>query len=234
VEKQAELLRAERLAAMGKVSAQVAHEVRNPLSSIGLNVEMLQEQIEALGAPEARREARELIASVMREVDRLTEITDEYLRLARLPAPNLRREDVGGVLESVLGFSSEELDRAQVKVDFERPPSEVPVMADEGQLRQVFFNLVRNSREAMPEGGTLKVSVKQTPKEVEVRVSDTGTGLSADAKHRLFEPFFSTKQGGTGLGLSLARQIAQAHGGKLEVDPSVVAGTTFVITLPSP
>lgn len=234
-EKQAELLRAERLAAMGRVSAQVAHEVRNPLSSIGLNVEMLQEQVEGLKfeQPEAQAEVRQLLAAVMREVDRLTEITEDYLRLARLPVPTLRREDLVAVLDSVLGFSSEELERAGVKVLRQDAPGEVAVLADEGQLRQVFLNLVRNSREAMPGGGTLTVTVARRGAEVEVRVADTGGGLAEEVKRRLFEPFFSTKQGGTGLGLSLARQIVQAHGGRIEADPTVSSGTTFVITLPA-
>jgi two-component system NtrC family sensor kinase len=235
VQKQEELLRAERLAAVGKVSAQVAHEIRNPLSSIGLNVEMLQDQLAAASfAGEAeRKEANELLTSVTREVDHLTEITEDYLRLARLPAPTLRAENVVDLVDGVLSFSSQELERAGVKV-VRQMNGAVPVMADGGQLKQVLHNLVRNAREAMGGGGTLTVSASSGEQGVQVRVSDTGSGLTEEARKRLFEPFFSTKRGGTGLGLSLSRQIVLAHGGTLEAAPSEGPGTSFVITLPRP
>lgn len=235
-EKQAELLGAERLAAVGRISAQVAHEVRNPLSSIGLNVEMLSDQIASarFDDPDGAREARELLVAVTSEVDRITAITDEYLTLARLPSPTLRRENLVAVVESVLGFSSEELTRSRVEVVRHFLAAPVEALFDENQLRQVILNLLRNAREAMPEGGTITVTVAVASSGVELQVSDTGAGLSLEARARLFEPFFTTKAGGTGLGLSLSRQIIQAHGGRLEAAPPAGPGTTFVLTLPRP
>jgi len=235
-EKQAELLGAERLAAVGRVSAQVAHEVRNPLSSIGLNVEMLGDQIAAarFDDPEGAREAGELLAAITAEVDRITGITDEYLALARLPSPSLRRENLVAVLESVLGFSSEELARSRVTVIREFPPAGVDAVFDENQMRQVVLNLLRNAREAMPDGGTVRLRLLTTAAGIELHISDDGPGLAPETRARLFEPFFTTKQGGTGLGLSLSRQIIQAHGGRLEAAPSIGPGTTFVLTLPRP
>ncbi len=235
-EKQAELLGAERLAAVGRVSAQVAHEVRNPLSSIGLNVEMLGDHIAAarFDNPEGAREANELLTAITSEVDRITGITDEYLTLARLPSPTLRRESLVGLIESVLGFSSEELTRAKVKVVRDFTSSPIDAVIDENQVRQVVLNLIRNAREAMPDGGTLTLRILTTPSAIELHIADTGPGLTAEARARLFEPFFTTKQGGTGLGLSLSRQIVQAHGGRLEAAPSAETGTTFVLTLPRP
>ena len=235
-QKQAELLGAERLAAVGRVSAQVAHEVRNPLSSIGLNVEMLSDQIEGahFDNPETAREARELLAAVTREVDRITGITDEYLTLARLPSPTLRKDNFVALVESVLGFSSEELARAKVKVVRNFPPQPLEAMFDDNQLRQVVLNLVRNSREAMPDGGTLTLSILTAHTGLELHVADSGSGLSQEARERLFEPFFTTKQGGTGLGLSLSRQIIQAHGGRLDAALGGGPGTTCMLTLPRP
>lgn len=235
-QKQEELLRAERLAAMGRVSAQVAHEVRNPLSSIGLNVEMLAEQLESatFATRESAQEAKELLAAVIREVDRVTEITEDYLRLARLPSPVLRREEVVPLLESVVAFAAEELERAKVTVKRDWGSGELVVSADEGQLRQVFVNLVRNAREAMTEGGELTLSARRKNGQVEIAIADTGPGMSADVQERLFEPFFTTKEGGTGLGLSLSRQIVEAHGGTIAVDSEPGRGTRFVITLPAP
>lgn len=233
-QKQQELIRAERLAAIGKVSAQVAHEIRNPLSSIGLNVEMLQDQLGAnhFATPAEAKEATELLGSVMREVDRLTEITEDYLRLARLPTPAKRPEDLKKLLEEVLGFAHEELERSGVKVVVELPEGGLPISADEGQLRQVFLNLFRNAREAMATGGTLTVKAGSVGSLLDVRVSDTGSGIAPEAREKLFEPFFTTKPGGTGLGLSLSRQIVEAHGGRIDVDSAPSRGTTFHLEFP--
>jgi two-component system, NtrC family, sensor kinase len=228
------LLRAERLAAMGRVSAQVAHEVRNPLSSIGLNVEMLSDAVAAaqFAVPAQRAEATELLASVTREVDRLTEITEDYLRLARLPAPSKRLENLNVVIEGVARFANEELSRAGVTLQMQLPPTPVQVMVDEAQLRQVLLNLIRNSREAMPQGGTLQVALTVTDSKAQIRLSDSGAGIDEPAQAHLFEPFFTTKAGGTGLGLPLSRQILEAHGGRLELLSTSVRGTTFALTLP--
>jgi two-component system, NtrC family, sensor kinase len=233
-QKQEALLRAERHAAAGRVSAQVAHEVRNPLSSIGLNIELLGDQLgsatfaDPADAPEARR----LIAAVTREVDRITEITEEYLKLARLPAPALRSDDLVSIVQGVVGFSREELERAGVTVTTTVPDAPVAIQADEGQLRQVFLNLFRNAREAMTTGGALSVSVARDGTDAVVRVSDTGPGLPAEVRARLFEPFFTTKTRGTGIGLSLSRQIVEAHGGSIGLDDSTPTGTTFVMRFP--
>ncbi len=231
-EKQEALLRAEQLAAVGRISAQIAHEVRNPLSSIGLNIEMLEEQLAKadFSSETEREEAKDLIAAIIRELDRLTEVTENYLKMARLPKPRLEAEDVNQVLESVLDFSREELMRSHVRVVRELSPESPRALADEGQLRQVFLNLLRNSREAMPRGGQLTVRSSVVNGHVKVVFQDTGGGIPGPVKERLFEPFFSTKEGGTGLGLAVSRQILQAHGGSIECE-STPGGTTFVITL---
>ncbi|MFZ5440803.1 MAG: ATP-binding protein [Myxococcota bacterium] len=233
-EKQRQLLHAERLAAVGRVSAQVAHEIRNPLSSIGLNVEMLQDQLGEVqfGSVEDAKEATHLLTSVLREVDRLTEITEDYLRLARLPEPVKRQEDLKRLLEEVLGFSHEELERAGLTVVQSLGDQPLLVSGDEGQLRQVFLNLIRNAREAMAGAkGTLTVSAALELSNVLVRITDSGPGIPEEVRPRLFEPFFTTKQGGTGLGLPLSRQIVEAHGGRIDVE-SGPAGTTFLLTFP--
>jgi len=233
-QKQAELLLAERLAAVGRVAAQIAHEVRNPLSSIGLNVELLEDQIQLakFSSEEEGQEALGLLKAISHEVDRLTEVTEEHLRLARLPSPSLQPEDVHALLDRVLAFSGEELARAKIEVKREPGEQQLAAMADEGQLRQVVLNLIRNAREAMRGGGTLTLRTGLVNGNVEISVGDTGPGIDRETRAKVFDPFFSTKQSGTGLGLSLSKQIVQAHHGTLEVSSEPGHGATFVIRLP--
>jgi two-component system, NtrC family, sensor kinase len=228
------LMRAEQLAAVGRISAQVAHEVRNPLSSIGLNVELMQDAVEraTFESPEDARETRELLAAVTREVDRLTEVTEQYLRMARPPRPSLEPTTVTEVLASVLEFSREELERAGVEVVRDFTPDTPRALADEGQLRQVFLNLLRNAREAMPDGGRLTIATRSHGNQVEVALQDTGRGMTEAVRSRIFEPFFSTKEDGTGLGLAVCQQILKTHGGSLDCQSEAGRGTTFSVKLP--
>jgi two-component system, NtrC family, sensor kinase len=227
------LMRAEQLAAVGRISAQIAHEVRNPLSSIGLNVELLQDAFAhaRFEDPAEARETHELLAAVTREVDRLTEVTEQYLRMARPQRPSLAPTDVSEVLASVLDFSREELERAGVEVVRDLAPDTPQALADEGQLRQVFLNLLRNAREAMSDGGRLTVSTRGDAQEVEISLQDTGRGMSEAVRARIFDPFFSTKEGGTGLGLAVCQQILQSHGGSLSCQSEPDRGTTFIVRL---
>ncbi len=229
------LVRAERLAAVGRISAQVAHEVRNPLSSMGLNIEMLVDQMrnENFRSSAEATEARQLLQNVTREIDRLTEITDEYLSLARLPNPVMKAELLNELLEVTVAFARAELDRSKIVVVREGQALTTQVLADRSQLRQVFLNLLKNSREAMPQGGRLTLSVRETVTRVELRWSDSGTGIPENSKEQVFEPFFSTKRGGTGLGLSLSRQILELHGATISIEPQSSPGTTFVLSFPA-
>ncbi|MCP3100049.1 ATP-binding protein [Myxococcus sp. K15C18031901] len=228
------LMRAEQLAAVGRISAQIVHEVRNPLSSIGLNVELLQDAVEQarFDSTEEAREVNHLLSAVTHEVDRLADVTEQYLRMARPQRPDLDPRDVTAVLDGVLDFTREELERAGVEVVRQFAPTTPAVLADEGQLRQVFLNLLRNSREAMPHGGQLTIATRPLEQDVEVTVRDTGQGMTAEVREHLFEPFFTTKEGGTGLGLAVSQQILQAHGGSLSCQSIPGQGTAFVLRLP--
>jgi signal transduction histidine kinase len=228
---QAELLRAERLAAVGRISAQITHEIRNPLNSIGLNAELLAEEI--AGRPDAPREALQLVSAITREVDRLNGVTEEYLRFARLPRANLAAHDVNEILGGLLDFLAPELAASRVEVRRELAPRLPPVRADEGLLRSVFLNLVRNSREAMPAGGALTVRTGAPAGAVEIEVRDTGGGIPPDDLTRIFDPFYSTKERGTGLGLAFAQQVVKEHGGTIRCDSTVGRGTAFTIRLPA-
>lgn len=231
-DREQELVRSERLAAVGKMAAVITHEVRNPLSSIGLNAELLEEDLRSSGASP---DAVALSQKIQREVDRLTSITEEYLRFARLPRPRLEREHLNEIVNGVLEFQREDLESRGVHVRTSLAPELPAVAADEAQLRQALLNLFRNAADAMGKaGGQLVVTTRLgADGGVEVSVADTGPGIHADHLARIFDPFFSTKEGGTGLGLALTQQIVAEHGGTIDVASAPGAGTTFVMTLPA-
>jgi signal transduction histidine kinase len=226
-----ELRRAERLAAVGRISAQITHEIRNPLNAIGLNAELLAEELEELSAPP--RDAIQLVAAISREVDRLNGVAEEYLRFARLPKPALARQDLNEILGGLLDFLGPELAAARIELHRELASGLPAVCADEGQLRAVFLNLVRNSREAMPSGGVVTLRTRREGDAIEVEVSDTGGGIPPGDLTRIFEAFYSTKERGTGLGLAFTRQVVEEHGGSIRCESAVGQGTTFVVRLPA-
>jgi signal transduction histidine kinase/HAMP domain-containing protein len=227
LETKARLIQTERLAAIGKMAAHVTHEVRNPLSSIGLNVEMLADELEAAGP-----EAEGLLRAIQREVDRLTGITEEYLRLARLPAPRLEAEDLTDLVRQVVHFVEPDMRAGGVVLEVDVPEHLPPVALDESQLRQALLNLLRNAQEAMPGGGRVRVAVQAEPEGVRVRVSDRGSGIAPEHRERIFDLFYTTKERGTGLGLPLTQQIVVAHGGTIRCMAEPAGGTTFELRLP--
>ncbi|MGD0839226.1 MAG: ATP-binding protein, partial [Polyangia bacterium] len=203
-------------------------EIRNPLASLGLNVELLADEID-----ESRTEARKLVASLGNEVDRLSEITENYLRFVRLPKPKLEREDLAAIAASVLEFAGSELKLAGVSWTIGAEPGLPEVVVDESQIRQALLNLIRNAKEAMPAGGSIAVEVARTAEGmVGLALSDSGSGISREDLDRIFEPFFSTKAKGTGLGLALVQQIVLEHGGRIDVACPGAGGTRFTIHLP--
>src|SRR5690606_16920310 len=182
------LIQTERLAAMGRMAAHVTHEVRNPLSSIGLNVEMLEDEI-----GEAGPEAKALLRAIEREIDRLTGVTEEYLRLARLPAPRLEAESLGEIAEEVGRFIAREMETSSTHLSVAIEPDLPLVAADEPQIRQALLNLLRNAREAMPDGGEVRLEVRAVDGGVEVRVADGGVGIPPEERAHIFDLFYSTK-----------------------------------------
>ncbi|MFL5303399.1 MAG: ATP-binding protein [Anaeromyxobacteraceae bacterium] len=225
----AELLRAERLAAVGRISAQITHEIRNPLNAIGLNAELLAEEISGSSSAEAQG----LLAAIGREVDRLNGVTEEYLRFARLPKPVFAREDVNEIVSGLAEFLAPEMAAARVELRLELALKVPVVRADEGQLRAAFLNLLRNSREAMPVGGMVSLATRAAAEGgVEVEVRDTGSGICAEDLGRIFDPFYSTKEKGNGLGLAFAQQVVMEHRGSIRCESEVGRGTVFTVRLP--
>jgi signal transduction histidine kinase len=228
---QALALSNERLAAIGKMAAHVTHEIRNPLSAMGLNVEMLEEEL-AEDEGVRRAEVKNLLAAIKREVQRLEHLSEEYLRVARLPQPRMEAEDLASAVREIVEFATPEIENAGCTVALRVAASLPPAFFDEAQLRQALLNLLRNAREAMPGGGPIEVSVSAEGMSVVVNVDDQGVGVPSEIRSRVFDPFFSTKGEGTGLGLAITRHIVEAHGGSVMCESRVSGGTRFRIALP--
>ncbi|MCB9653939.1 MAG: PAS domain-containing protein [Deltaproteobacteria bacterium] len=227
------LIRSERLAAIGRMSAHVTHEIRNPLSSIGLNAELLQDLVAQPDHTHGQREeATTLCQAIGREVDRLAAITEEYLRFARFPQPQLRDEDLGALIASVAAFVRRDCEAVRVELVTEIPDGIPPVRIDADQIRQALLNLVRNAKESMTNGGRLALHLERSGDQTAVVVTDSGAGIPKDKLDRIFDPFYSTKLTGTGLGLALCHQIVVEHGAQLRVTSELGQGSEFRIVFP--
>ena len=227
-------LQAERLAAVGTTAAQVAHEVRNPLGSITLNLDLIQKEVDHLAATSTHppTEGRELVNEMRTEVHRIQHVIDDYLQFARLPKAQRHPLNVNDLLEQKLAFMHSAVAEAQVKLMTTFDPTLTTVNADAEQLWQVVLNLIRNSLDAMPHGGVLTITTQRRANELLLRVADTGEGMSEEQTRQVFIPFFSTKKERTGLGLALAQQIVSEHGGHIECESRRGRGSTFTIFLP--
>jgi len=228
-ERERELVRSERLAAVGKMAAMITHEVRNPLSSIGLNTELLEDEVGD------NDEARKLVRAIHHEVDRLTQITEEYLSFARLPKPKTAPEAINTLVGDLAGFVRGDLGAKQVKLEVDLAPGDPIGLVDAAQIRQCLINLVRNATEAVSGkgGGAVTLRTKRMGDRIIIEVEDDGSGIAPDVLPRLFDPFFSTKDGGNGLGLALTQQIVKDHGGDLAVQSTLGKGTTFTVSVPA-
>jgi len=223
-----QLRRAERLSALGELSAILAHEIRNPLASIRGTAEILMEE----GTPAPRR--GEFLEILVKESDRLNRVVEDFLRMAR-PEPADKREcDINEELGNMVTLLSAQARGSNVRLELSC--GALPrLVADPEKLRQAFMNIMLNAIQASPEGGRVLVATSCDRKagSVEIRFCDEGVGIAADAIAHIFEPFFTTKGSGTGLGLPITRKIIEGHGGTLEVESGPGRGTTFKVILPA-
>src|SRR5215212_1020074 len=227
------LVRAEKLAAAGALAAGVAHEVNNPLASISSLIQIIQSRPLT---PDKEAETREMLRLISTQIERISRVLRDMLDFARQRPPARARLDLARVVESSLRLAAFDkgFKRLRVRIDFdERTPK---VSADPDQLQQVFLNLLLNARDAMPDGGDLRVrlSFDEAANEVFVEVADDGHGIPAEVLPRVFDPFFTTKRAGAGLGLAVCYGIVTAHGGRVAVESGEgQTGTLVRVTLPA-
>ncbi len=227
-------LQAERLAMVGTIAAQVAHEVRNPLGSITLNLDLIRNEIDKLAQASvcSPNEGRTLAHEMREEVNRIQRVIGDYLQFARLPKLQRRPVTLNRFLEQKMAFLRPELEQANVKLHTHFDPTLTTINADAEQLWQAMLNLIRNSRQAMPCGGELTIGTQRGGGRVLLSITDQGKGMTDDQLKQLFVPFFTTKKEGTGLGLALVQQIVTEHGGHIECESASGKGSTFTIFLP--
>jgi signal transduction histidine kinase len=224
------LTRQERLAALGHLAAGVAHEVRNPLNAIGMGIQRLEREF----APAHAAEEFHTLCRIMRgEVARLNTIVQEFLSLAR--TPTLQRESIvlATLLQEVVALLEAEAKARSVRLTVQVLGSLPPLLLDRQQMQQALLNLLLNALQATPPGGAVQVTAEAGATEVRLTITDQGSGIALEMLERIFDPYFTTKPEGTGLGLPIALRIIQAHGGTLDVRSIPGQGTTVEVRLPS-
>ncbi|MCK5943882.1 MAG: HAMP domain-containing histidine kinase [Planctomycetes bacterium] len=224
-------IRMQRLAQLGTLLAGFAHEVRNPLSTIGLNLQLVLEDFREAETTRDKRTHKRL-STVEAEVRRLQKLLEEFLSYARAPEPKLVDVDLNQKLQALVDFQEPEMKDRGLSLRFYPGVDVGPVPCDWDHVQSAVGNLIRNAAEATPEGGEVLVSTLRDGDFVTIRVVDTGEGIPEEQAKRVLEPYFSTKKGGTGLGLPTARRVADEHGGTLTMQSEPGKGTQFSLRLP--
>ena len=224
-------IESERLNALTLLAAGVAHEIGNPLNSLHIHLQLMERSVQKLDDG-AKAELQQSIDVARSEVNRLDSIVTQFLRAVRPSQPQLRPENVNTIVEEAVRFFTPEIQDRDIVVEQELR-SDLPLLQlDRDQMKQAFYNVIKNSLEAMQRHGTLRIGTDLDDTHVFVRFVDTGSGMSAANLSRVFEPYFTTKPAGTGLGLLIVRRIVREHGGELSIESSQGKGLTLTIRLP--
>ncbi len=224
-------IESERFNALRLLAAGVAHEIGNPLNSLHIHLQLMERSVQKLHDG-AKTELKQSIEVARSEVNRLDSIVTQFLKAIRPSRPQLRPENVNTIVEEAVRFFTPELQNREIVVEQELR-SDLPLLQlDRDQMKQAFYNVVKNSLEAMHRHGTLRIRTDLDDTHVIIRFVDTGGGMSAENLSRVFEPYFTTKPVGTGLGLLIVRRIVREHGGELSIESSEGKGLTLTIRLP--
>lgn len=221
-----------RAAALEQLARNMAHELRNPLNSLGLNLELLYDEFENL--PEkSREEAAEIISILKKQVRRLSEIAGSYREVAKIPPLNLVESDIKKIVTDLARFLKGEALSKGISINVEGNGNIPNLLIDADYIREAILNLMRNAIEAMPEGGNLTIHlITEENGQVFIQVKDTGIGIEKEHQKKIFDLAYTTKKNGSGLGLPLVKQIIQQHGGSVHLESELSKGTTFTLQLP--
>jgi len=223
-------LRNARITSLSGLGAAIAHEIRNPLNSIALNLQLLRDAIQGLTCGE-KRDLLEESGAILEEIGRLNRVVGDLLRFAKNPSPALVVGDAAEAVLRAVKLLAGEARKASVRI--ERALAPLPgVRLDEDLLAQAVYNVALNGIQAMAGGGILRVRTEAAPHAAVIEVADTGPGIAPEERERIFELFYSRRQGGTGLGLPIAHRLVESHGGRITVDRSPEGGALFQIHLP--
>ncbi len=219
-------------AEIASLAGGLAHEIKNPLSTILLNLELMQEDAAEDDSPRGRRLQRK-IETVEKECHHLHTILQAFLQFARVGQLELIPSDLNRVVEDFIAFYQPQAEEREIEISPHLEADLPPVGLDQALMRQVLMNLTLNAEQAMPEGGLLELQTFPSGKQVCLSLIDTGTGMNEETAARIFQTFYSTKPGGSGLGLPTVRKIVEAHGGTIECESAPGRGTRFTICLPA-
>ena len=231
--KEARLRRAESLAALTTLTAGVAHEIKNPLGSIGIHLELMKKEMSRKQKIETRKVMENLLI-IKEEVDRLNRIVVDFLFTVRPMNAELSYGELNRVVRELLDFMKFELSEAGISVDTDLAKAGPQILMDERYMKQAVLNILKNAISAMPDGGTLRVQTVQKGNELLLKISDTGVGIPDEHMDKIFEPYFTTKDFGSGLGLTLVYKIVKEHMGDIEINSKVGEGTSFTLSFPVP
>ncbi len=231
--REARLRRAESLASLTTLAAGVAHEIKNPLGSIGIHAQLIEKAVSGLDGEDLET-VRGYLEVIGEEIERLNRIVVDFLFAVRPMDTKLESGDLNQLAEDLLGFVRYELEQAGIEVVKDLDPALPEVKLDARYFKQALLNIVKNAIHAMPEGGMLRVSTQTRGDEVLLRVSDNGVGMSEEVMDKIFEPYFTTRDFGSGIGLTLVYKVVKEHLGDISVISRERYGSTFTITLPVP